>query len=87
MRRTLLLLSTMMLALLLASGVALAANIQCQGGPCVGTEQNDRITGSLEDDVIQALGGRDHVTGRGGTIRWTAAQAVTRSWAETAGTT
>jgi len=86
MRRTILLLSTMMLALLLASGVALAANITCQGGPCVGTEQNDRITGSLEDDVIQALGGRDHVTGRGGTILWTAAEAVTRSRAETAGT-
>jgi Ca2+-binding RTX toxin-like protein len=66
MRRTILLLSTMMLALLLASGVALAANITCLGGPCVGTEQNDRITGSMEDDVIQALGGRDHVTGRGG---------------------
>jgi hypothetical protein len=66
MRRTILLLSAMMLALLLASGVAWAANITCLGGPCVGTEQNDRITGSLEDDVIQALGGRDHVTGRGG---------------------
>ena len=69
MRRTIVLLSTMMLVLLLASGVALAANTTCLGGPSVGTEQNDRITGSLEDDGIQALGGRDHVTGRGGTIR------------------
>ena len=66
MRRTLLLLSTMVLALLLACGVALAANIPCQGGPCVGTEQNDRITGSQLDDTIEALGGRDHVTGRMG---------------------
>ena len=66
MRRTLLLLSTMMFALLLACGVALAANIQCQGGPCVGTEQNDRITGSQLDDTIEALGGRDNVTGRMG---------------------
>jgi Ca2+-binding RTX toxin-like protein len=66
MRRTLLLLSTTVLALLLACGVALAANITCPGGPCVGTEQNDRITGSQVDDTIQALGGRDHVTGRMG---------------------
>jgi Ca2+-binding RTX toxin-like protein len=65
-RRTLLLLSTMMLALLLACGVALAANITCQGGSCVGTEENDRITGSLLDDQIQALGGRDHVQARPG---------------------
>ena len=65
MRRTILLLSTMMLALLLASGVALAANITCQGGPCVGTEQNDRITGSQLEDEIQALGGRDLVSARG----------------------
>lgn len=48
------------------AGVALAANIQCQGGPCVGTEQNDRITGSQLDDEIEALGGRDIVTGRMG---------------------
>jgi Ca2+-binding RTX toxin-like protein len=48
------------------AGVALAANIQCQGGPCVGTEQNDRITGSQEDDDIEALGGHDLVTARGG---------------------
>src|SRR5215207_5828196 len=67
MRRMLLLsLTTMVVALLLAGGVALAANIQCQGGLCVGTEQNDRITGSQEIDVIQALGGRDDVTARGG---------------------
>jgi hypothetical protein len=65
-RRTILLLSTMMLALLLASGVALAANITCLGGPCAGTEENDRITGSLFDDLIQAKGGRDHVSARPG---------------------
>jgi Ca2+-binding RTX toxin-like protein len=66
MRRTILLLSTMMLALLMAGGVALAANIQCLGGPCVGTEENDQITGSQVDDFIEALGGRDHVTARPG---------------------
>jgi Ca2+-binding RTX toxin-like protein len=48
------------------AGVAWAANITCPGGPCVGTEENDRITGSLLDDQIQALGGRDHVQARQG---------------------
>ena len=67
MRRTLLLLSTMVVALLLAGGMALAANITCPGGgPCTGTEQNDRITGSLLEDDIQALGGRDVVSARSG---------------------
>src|SRR5215213_9324668 len=47
------------------AGVAWAANITCQGGPCVGTEQNDRITGSQLEDEIQALGGRDLVSARG----------------------
>jgi Ca2+-binding RTX toxin-like protein len=68
MKRTLMLLSTMVVALLLAGGVALAANITCPptGGPCPGTEQNDRITGSLLDDDIDALGGRDVVSARSG---------------------
>jgi hypothetical protein len=67
MRRTLLLsLTTIVVTLLLAGGVALAANITCPGGPCVGTEQNDRITGSLLDDQILALGGLDVVTARAG---------------------
>ena len=52
------------------AGVALAAQIQCPGGrisPCVGTEENDRITGSqLDDHDTEALGGRDEVTARGG---------------------
>ena len=48
------------------AGVAWAANVTCQGGPCVGTEQNDRITGSQLEDEIQALGGRDLVSARGG---------------------
>jgi hypothetical protein len=68
MKRTLMLLSTMVVALLLAGGVALAANITCPptGGPCPGTEQNDLITGSQLDDDIDALGGRDVVSARSG---------------------
>ena len=67
MRRTLLLsLTTIVVTLLLAGGVAWAANITCTGGPCAGTEQDDRITGSQLYDEIQALGGRDVVTARAG---------------------
>ena len=87
MRRTLLLLSTMVVALLLAGGVALAANITCPGGgPCTGTEQNDRITGSLLEDDIQALGGRDVSAPAQGTMMSTAAGAGTTSGAESAET-
>jgi Ca2+-binding RTX toxin-like protein len=66
MRRILVVLATMVMGVLLASGVAWAANITCTGGPCTGTEQNDQITGSLLDDQIQALGGRDEVNARSG---------------------
>jgi Ca2+-binding RTX toxin-like protein len=67
MRRTLLLsLTTIVVTLLLAGGVAWAANITCTGGLCAGTEENDRITGSQLYDEIQALGGRDHVQARTG---------------------
>jgi Ca2+-binding RTX toxin-like protein len=68
MRRILVLLATMVMGVLLASGVALAANITCPqvGGTCTGTANNDQITGSLLDDQIQALGGRDEVNARSG---------------------
>jgi hypothetical protein len=74
-------------ALLVAfAGVALAANIQCLGGPCVGTVQNDRITGSPQNDDIQALGGRDEVSARGGDDFVFGGGAGTTSWAESAET-
>src|SRR5918998_5938696 len=66
MRRILVLLTTMVSGVLLASGVALAANVQCLGGPCVGTEERDQITGSEQTDDIQALGGADVVAALGG---------------------
>jgi hypothetical protein len=45
MRKTLLLLTTMTLALLLAGGVALAATITCKVGvTCKGTSSADTIT-------------------------------------------
>ena len=87
MRRIIVLLAAMAAMVVVYAGAALAANITCPGGPCVGTEQNDRITGSQVDDNIQALGGLDVVTARGGTILSTAAGPGTTSLADSAETT
>jgi Ca2+-binding RTX toxin-like protein len=66
-----LLLFTVVAAMLLASGVALAANITCVAGArkCVGTAKNDVITGAdalLAGDVIYARAGDDVVKARDG---------------------
>ncbi len=45
----------------LVSGIALAADVTCIGGECLGTEANDTITGSDLRDRIFALGGNDTV--------------------------
>ena len=67
MRRTLLLLATMMFALVVAGGVALAATVTCSGDPeCVGTDENDRIKGSNNDEHIFGFGGSDIIDGNGG---------------------
>jgi len=59
-----------------AGGVALAKVITCSGGPCVGTDKADMITGSPKKNTINAKkgsdnidasqGGRDTVKGGGG---------------------
>jgi Ca2+-binding RTX toxin-like protein len=62
MRKTLLLLTTMALALLLAAGVALAATVTCQVGvACNGTSSADTITGTTSNDTIKGLGGNDTI--------------------------
>ncbi len=67
MRRTLLLLATIMFALVVAGGVALAATVTCTGDPeCVGTDENDRIKGSNNDEHIFGFGGSDIIDGNGG---------------------
>lgn len=67
MRRGILLLASMSMALLLASGVALAVNqIRCDGGECLGTPRNDEMLGFLRHDVIYALKGDDRMWGRTG---------------------
>jgi Ca2+-binding RTX toxin-like protein len=67
MRKTLLLLTTIALALLLAGGVALAATKQCKVGvTCNGTSSADTITGTIGVDEIYAGGGNDSVQALGG---------------------
>jgi Ca2+-binding RTX toxin-like protein len=65
MRRTLLLLSTMLLALLLASGVAWAVNKVGTNGPdnFTGTNGDDNLIGNGGDDELVSLNGRDNLLG------------------------
>ena len=75
MRRTILLVATMALTLLVASGVALAATIHCpndpsQGSPatglyCFGTSMADTMFGSDLTDVMDGKGGADTMHGYG----------------------
>jgi hypothetical protein len=68
MRRTLLLLSTMVLALLLASGVALAVNKVGTSGPDTlrGTNGDDNLAGLGGNDKLFSLGGDDNLVGGSG---------------------
>jgi Ca2+-binding RTX toxin-like protein len=59
MRRIVLLAAAMTAALLLISGVALAAEL-------IGTPGNDRLAGTEKRDLISARGGDDTVIGRMG---------------------
>ena len=65
MRRLVLLLTAMALALLLASGVALAANRIGTDGPDTlrGTNGNDNLLGRGDNDILFALNGRDNLLG------------------------
>ena len=68
MRRAMLLGALMTLALLLASGVALAATINGTNGPdrLVGTPKGDTIQGFRGDDIIRGKGSGDTLRGYGG---------------------
>jgi Ca2+-binding RTX toxin-like protein len=66
MRRASLLLATMVLAVVIGGGVALAATIQCTGGTCNGTPRNDSMFGTPRHDAIFAHQGSDHVVGYAG---------------------
>ena len=67
MKRGILLMATITLTVLLATGVALAAEIQCTGGAdCFGTNQADTLTGTAAVDKIYGLGGPDLIFGLAG---------------------
>jgi len=68
MRRTILLVATMALTLLVAGGVALAATIQCPnlGMPCFGTSMADTMYGTDVRDLMYGKGGADTMHGYGG---------------------
>ena len=63
MRRTILLATSMALALLLACGVALAATVDCEGGTCVGTPSNDTLFGTPQVDEMFGLAKGDLMYG------------------------
>src|SRR5215212_7584728 len=66
-RRTIPLLATIVVALMVAGGVALAANvIQCPGGLCEGTTGDDEMTGTADTDYLYAKEGNDTLRGLGG---------------------
>ena len=69
MKRAWLVATLVSVVLVVASGVALAANIHCPNRPdngCVGTKNADHITGTPQSDQIRARGGDDLVNARGG---------------------
>jgi hypothetical protein len=69
MKRTMMVLvGAMAVALVMASGVAWAAAVQCQSRVqvCFGTPDSDALTGTSENDYIRALAGADLVRGTGG---------------------
>ena len=58
-------------ALLLASGVAIAANVSCKSGststnPCKGTPDPDTLIGTGGNDYIKSLGSNDVIDARAG---------------------
>jgi len=69
MRRTLVLMSTTALVLLVAGGVALAASINCpnaSGGYCYGTNAGDVLYGTSNVDRMYGYGRPHLIYGDGG---------------------
>jgi hypothetical protein len=64
MRRTVLLLATTALTLVVAGGIALAATFTCTTNPCDGTTDDDVITGTLNAETINGKAGNDEISAR-----------------------
>jgi Ca2+-binding RTX toxin-like protein len=68
-RRAIILATTMAVALVVASSVALATEITCPnsiGNLCIGTDQADTMTGTGQNDDMSGRGGGDTMRARGG---------------------
>jgi hypothetical protein len=61
MRRTVLLLATLLTGVVVASGIALAETFTCSTNPCAGTAQDDQITGTINPETINGKGGNDQI--------------------------
>jgi len=71
--KTVLLVASTTLAVLLACGVAVAATVRCEGGPrdpCRGTHSDDTIYGNPRSNGVAGLGGNDVIYLRGGGEDW-----------------
>lgn len=67
MKRIMLLIASMMLALLLAAGVALAQNgvSKTCNTNCSGTDRDDQLTGTSNRNAIEGRDGADQIEGNG----------------------
>jgi Ca2+-binding RTX toxin-like protein len=67
MKRTMLLIASMMLALLIAAGVALAKEgvIKVCNTNCNGTERDDQLSGTANPNAIKGRRGADQIEGDG----------------------
>ena len=67
MKRTMLLIASMMLALLVAAGVALAQDgvIKICKTNCHGTERDDQLSGTSKRNAIEGRNGADQIEGNG----------------------
>jgi Ca2+-binding RTX toxin-like protein len=65
MKRTLLLMATLTLAVFVVGGIAWARTFTCTSANCIGTSEVDMITGADREQFFDALGGNDTVKGMG----------------------
>ena len=67
MKRIMLLIASMMLALLLAAGVALAQDgvSKVCNTNCRGTDRDDQLSGTSKRNAIKGRNGADHIEGKG----------------------
>jgi Ca2+-binding RTX toxin-like protein len=66
MRKTILVVASVAVAMLVAGGVAWAATIRCHGGLCKGTPKADTMYGRNVGDAMYGRKGGDTMYGRGG---------------------